>query len=116
MKGVRFCFTLWFLLINLTAAQADVVLKGTVHWENVEGRIGVRIADATGKVIKVYHASPAEAAGIRAEDVIVEVDGQRGHISKISGEPETSVHLQIRRGSEYFEVDVVRVDYRLISY
>ncbi len=59
--------------------------------------------------------SPAEAAGVKKEDIIVEVDsedviGVDSSIiaNKIKGEEGTKVHLKVVRKSEYLEFDIER--------
>ena len=66
-------------------------------------------------IIEVYKGSPAEAAGIEKDDVIIKVDGEdvRGvfgdEISKkIRGKEGSVVHISVLRGEEEKEFDVVR--------
>jgi carboxyl-terminal processing protease len=84
--------------------------------------IGVRIDetdDGLPRVVGVFKGSPAEAAGVVADDVIVAVGGQKtaGHtIDEVAGwvrgEAGTSVELTIRHGSDGAErkVSIVRAD------
>lgn len=64
--------------------------------------------------------SPAEKAGIKTEDIIVEVDGENVLgvdsaliASKIKGEANTKVHLKIARGTEYLEFDIIREEIKI---
>jgi carboxyl-terminal processing protease len=82
----------------------------------------VRIeADAAGqpKIIGVFEGSPAEKAGLVADDVIVAVDGRRTEGASIDevagwvrGEAGTTVELTVRRGTEGPErtIEIVRGD------
>ncbi len=90
-------------------------LEGGVEKSDVEGRIGVRISGA-GQIGKVHRGSPAEAAGLRKDDKVTKVDGQKDRIGHISGEPGTSVELEVKRRGERFLVVVERVDLRKIYY
>jgi carboxyl-terminal processing protease len=84
--------------------------------------IGVRIeADIAGqpKIIGVFEGSPAEKAGLVADDVIVAVDGRRTEGASIDevagwvrGEAGTTVELTVRRGAEGPErtIEIVRGD------
>ena len=64
--------------------------------------------------------SPAERAGLKTEDIIVEVDGEDVLgidssliASKIKGEAGTKVHLKVARKSEYLEFDIVREEIKI---
>lgn len=64
--------------------------------------------------------SPAEKAGLKTEDIIVEVDGEDVIgvdssliASKIKGEAGTKVHLKVARKSEYLEFDIVREEIKI---
>ena len=64
--------------------------------------------------------SPAEKAGLKTEDIIVEVNGEDVLgidssliASKIKGEAGTKVHLKIARKSEYLEFDIVREEIKI---
>ena len=71
--------------------------------------IGITITDADNEVVvvSVVEGSPAAAAGIEAEDVIVSIDGVTQDVwsvdevvLRVRGEEGTSVTLGIRRGEE----------------
>lgn len=82
--------------------------------------IGVRIDETTDglpQVVTVFKNSPAEAAGLAPDDVILEVDGQKtaGHtIDEIAGwvrgEAGTKVELTIRHGDTEKTVSITRAD------
>lgn len=89
--------------------------------------------DATMKVtvVRPIKGSPAEAAGVKADDVIVEVDGTEITdqelslvVEMIRGEKGTTAHIKVYRPSEdkYIEFDIQRaevenvsVDYRMLD-
>ncbi|MDE5873113.1 MAG: S41 family peptidase [Lachnospiraceae bacterium] len=89
--------------------------------------------DATMKitVVRPVKGSPAEAAGIKADDVIVEVDGTEITdqelslvVEMIRGEKGTTAHIKVYRPSEdkYIEFEIKRaevenvsVDYRMLD-
>lgn len=75
----------------------------------VDGHIGVRISH-WGNIAFVHPGSPAEQAGLRKNDTVLKVDGKTRHIEDISGEPGTTVNLEVKRGFERFVVDVPRID------
>ncbi len=82
-------------------------------------------------VVRPIKGSPAEAAGIKADDVIVEVDGTEITdqelslvVEMIRGEKGTTAHIKVYRPSEddYFEFEIQRaevenvsVDYRVLD-
>ena len=79
----------------------------------------VSLDEATGypKIAGVISGSPAEAAGLLADDIIMEADGESLSgmdldvaVSRIRGEEGTSVHLTIYRSGEadYLEFDITR--------
>ena len=81
--------------------------------------IGATVSDRTGEVqiIAPFRGSPAELAGIRPGDVVLEVDGARTDgwsdqqaVQKIRGPKGTKVKLTLgRKGQgEPFEVEIVR--------
>lgn len=89
--------------------------------------------DSTMKVtvVRPIKGSPAEAAGIKADDIIVEVDGTEITdqelslvVEMIRGEKGTTAHIKVYRPSEdkYLEFDIKRaevenvsVDYRMLD-
>ena len=79
----------------------------------------VSLDETTGypKIAGVISGSPAEAAGLLADDIIMEADGESlagldldVAVTKIRGEEGTAVHLTIYRSGEadYLEFDIVR--------
>lgn len=81
--------------------------------------IGVRVQknmyNNTIRVVSVVPGGPAEKAGVRANDLIMEIDELNvGFIDStemtnmLRGEKGTSVKLKISRGDEDFEYDVIR--------
>ena len=79
--------------------------------------IGVEYTDINGKALikKVFKFSPAEKAGLLAGDIISEVDGvsiigmsTQEIKERVLGIEGTVVTLRIERGSEEFDVDVIR--------
>ena len=90
-----------------------VTLSATIHFENCLGRIGVYISPS-GVISIVRHESPAEKAGLLKGDKVVQVDHKKTRTKDIEGEPGTVVDLTIERNHEQFEVQIERIDYRLI--
>lgn len=80
--------------------------------------IGIYMSqDTSGNIVVIepIEESPAEAAGLQADDIIVEVDGEdiKGKDSaavaaKIKGEEGTVVRLKIIRNNQYMTLDVER--------
>lgn len=80
--------------------------------------IGVTISqDANGNVVVVNTIAdaPAEAAGLKAEDVFVEVNGEsvlgfttNDVARKIQGEEGTKVKVKVARGNEYLDFEMER--------
>lgn len=81
--------------------------------------IGVRVQknmyNNTIRIVSVVPGGPAEKAGVRANDLIMEIDELNvGFIDStemtnmLRGEKGTSVKLKISRGDEDFEYDVIR--------
>ncbi len=80
--------------------------------------IGIYMSlDKNGNVIVIspIKGTPAEVAGLQAEDVIVEVDGENvigmsmdDVSSKIKGEPGSKVKIKVLRGENYKDFEVER--------
>ncbi len=79
--------------------------------------VGIAVRGVRGglRVETVYDDSPAERAGIRVRDVIVEADGrrlaglpERAAINRIKGPRGTQVELKLRRGERTLTVRVTR--------
>lgn len=85
--------------------------------------IGIYMAqDTSGNIVVIepIEESPAEAAGLQADDIIVEVDGEdiKGKDSaavaaKIKGEEGTVVRLKIIRNNQYMTLDVERKEIKV---
>ncbi len=85
--------------------------------------IGIYMSvDKNGNVVIVspIKGTPAEAAGLKSEDIIVEVDGEtvigediETVSSKIKGEPGSKVKLTVVRGEEYKEFEVERKEIKV---
>ena len=75
----------------------------------------VNYEEGTITVVEPMEGSPAEEAGLQAEDLITKVDDEEVTVdnvsdvsNKIKGEEGTTVKLEITRGGEVFEVEVER--------
>jgi carboxyl-terminal processing protease len=87
--------------------------------------VGIGIYMGTDKdgntiVSSPIKGSPAEEAGLKTEDIIVEVDGENVLgvdssliATKIKGEAGTTVHLKVYRNSEYMEFDITRQEIKI---
>lgn len=94
--------------------------EADAFYESVSGEfvgIGIEVIKEEKwlKVISPIPSSPADKAGIIAEDNIIEVDGVsienltlQEAVDSIKGEPGTTVTLTILRGEEELVVDVIR--------
>lgn len=109
---------------------ADSLKQKELDSKGVMVGIGVTASeDESGyiKIISTYTDSPAEAAGILPQDLIVNVDGEDvksiGYLKameKVKGEAGTTVKLVVRRGGQDSEMEVSRkqmeiptVEYRM---
>jgi len=79
--------------------------------------IMIEMTDEGVKIVSVTEGGPAEAAGLRADDVITEVEGQpiselglEGTKALIRGEEGTTVRVTVRRGPQVLELDVLRAE------
>jgi hypothetical protein len=79
------------------------------------GLVGLGIDDKAGEptIQHVSKDAPAERAGLKKDDVVIEVDGvavrsAEEAIRHIPGDAGTHVRLKIRRGTEYLLFDVTR--------
>jgi carboxyl-terminal processing protease len=84
--------------------------------------IGVAVeSERRGLVVtRVYEGSPADEAGLRQADVIVEADGEslRGKpqevaVNRVRGEAGTTVRLGVQRGDERLERSITRAEVRV---
>lgn len=95
--------------------------------DSIEGSffgIGVQFMMQSGQVmiISPIKDTPADKAGLQANDIILEADGvtltdmnTNGVVKLIRGEEGTSVKLKIQRGSQTFDVTVERAEIPVIS-
>ncbi|MCM1273639.1 MAG: S41 family peptidase [Clostridium sp.] len=88
------------------------------------GAVVTQDASMKVSVVRPIKGSPAEAAGLMADDVIVEVDGTEIIdqeltlvVEMIRGEKGTTAHIKIYRPSEddYMEFDIKRADVENVS-
>lgn len=87
--------------------------------------IGASVSDRSGEIqiIAPFRGSPAEAAGIRAGDVVLEVDGEKtdgwtdqAAVKRIRGLKGTSVTLKVRHADDSIEtITVTRGDIEIES-
>jgi carboxyl-terminal processing protease len=86
--------------------------------------IGATVASQNGEIIIVapIENTPAERAGIKAGDAILEVDGestdgwtQEKAVLKIRGPRGTTVKLKLRRGTEEMTLDIERDEIKVLS-
>ena len=88
----------------VTRPPIDPGLIGVVFDQGVPGELVVH---------DLFEGAPAQRAGIRAGDVVVEVDGVavRGYEEarrRIAGKPGTVVRLKVRRDTEFLLFDITR--------
>jgi carboxyl-terminal processing protease len=99
--------------------------RGTLQMESTYEGIGASVSDRNGVVTIVapFRDSPAEAAGIRAGDVILEVDGERTDgwtsaqaVERIRGPRGTKVTLTVQHTDGTIEtIEIVRGDINIES-
>ena len=86
--------------------------------------IGATVASQNGQIVIVapIEDTPAERAGIKGGDVILEVDGestegwtQEKAVLKIRGESGTTVTLKLKRDSEELTLDIERDEIKVTS-
>lgn len=77
--------------------------------------IGIGVVQEEENVVikEVFADSPAEKAGIQAEDIIIGVDGKKpadvdDAVSMITGEAGTKVTVTVKRGDETLDFDLTR--------
>ena len=76
--------------------------------ESSPGRVGVRINAWTDKILYVYPGSPADTAGLKAGDKIVEVKDEYGK-SDIPGPSGTLVTIKVKRHKEILIFTIERI-------
>lgn len=96
--------------ITIQEPEKPEPIEGVTECENDMwfGGIGIQQDWQTGKVEVVYPGYPAEKSGLRKDDIINLVNGERK--DRIRGEPGTIVVLQIFRPStnEYLTLSITR--------
>lgn len=98
----------------LKTEEAEKFVK-TVSGEFVG--VGVELVQESDyvKVVRPLPDSPAEKAGVKAEDIIIAVDGEsikelafQDVVNRLSGEEGTSVSITLKRGKNQITLDVIR--------
>jgi S1-C subfamily serine protease len=89
-------------------------LRGTTGGVPDEGFLGVSLTDRTDGgsgaiVIEVRGGSPAAAAGVRVDDVVVAIDGQ-----PVEGRAGLIAAIRDRRPGDELEIEVVRGQERIV--
>ena len=74
------------------------------------------------QVVSLTKDSPAEKAGIQADDIIQAVDGKdvaelgyQDAVQAVRGEPDTKVKLTIQRKTQTLEVEVTRANIEVVT-
>lgn len=77
--------------------------------------VSYRLESGSFRILRVFTGSPAEAAGLRAGDVIIAVDGKdvtgmdQTELAKlVKGEKGSEVVIRVRRGSEELDFTAIR--------
>lgn len=127
MESLEDPYTFYYTTEEMRAADAES--EGIYHGVGMSVQI---TDDGRIEIVRIYEESPAERAGLRTGDSIIEVDGQpvsgengktlNEAVALIQGEDGTSVHIVVQRDGEQLGFDVVRaevsisyVDYCLIG-
>lgn len=105
-------------------------------WEDEEGEytgIGIQLlgnyADQTVKITRVFRDTPAQAVGMRKNDVLVRVEDievttetMQAAVNTMRGEVGGTVQVEVLRGEEYITFDITRaaihtnnVDYMMLE-
>lgn len=101
--------------VYLDPKEADALQKDLSG--DIGGGIGAEIGLRAGRptIIRALPNNPAEAAGVKAGDTIVAVNGESAAdwtaddtARKVRGEPGTTVKLTLRRGNETKQISVTR--------
>lgn len=105
-------------LLLTGSVEQSVVIENNNHSSKQtakDGRVGIRVSYKTGQIEHVYDRSPAKEAGVLRGDYVLLVDGMEQNCHAIHGLPGTRVHLKIRRKQDVYEVDLTRIDRKLIT-
>lgn len=107
-----------------------------IMWEDEEGEytgIGIQLlgnyADQTVKITRVFRDTPAQAVGMRKNDVLVRVEDievttetMQAAVNTMRGEVGGTVQVEVLRGEEYITFDITRaaihtnnVDYMMLE-
>ncbi len=84
-----------FLAAAVWHAFVDAPLQGNVS--NEKGKIGIR-EDWDRRIVRVHPGSPAELAGLKVGDKVIEVDGHKGDYPIIGGAKEVVKVVVDRKG------------------
>jgi len=104
--------------VYMTAEEFEIYRQGTDgSFAGIGVNVAVNMEDNTIEIIAPHEGSPAANAGLLPRDRIVGVNGYSVNgdmlqqaITMIRGVPGTTVTLTILRGSETFNVDIVRAN------
>lgn len=84
-------------------------------FEGIGAYLQLNEANNCSYVVSVIKGSPAEAAGVQANDYIIEVDGENVQgksvdviASKIRGPKGSTVHIKFKRDNDFVEYDIKR--------
>jgi serine protease Do len=104
----------WLCSPDGDGTPAGIGVLGSAAYEHSAGRgyLGVQLhqAEAPVRLMTVHEDSAAAAAGLRAEDVVLALDGEAvaaaaGFVRAIQGrKPGETVRLRVRRGEEELEL------------
>jgi C-terminal processing protease CtpA/Prc len=106
-------------LLALCAGVTAEPLKGSVSVNHIDakiktasryevGYIGIR-EDWERKIIRIHPGSPAELAGLKIDDKVIQVDGSDKKDYPITGPAGTKVLVKIQRGTQTMFFDIERV-------
>lgn len=107
------------IILSLVAPAQAVTLKG--HASNSEIIIPANSIGVTGLVVshsghgvsQVVKNSPADWQHMKKGDIILEVDGHKGH-NHLPGKPMTWAQVTYKRGKEIKYVEILRLDEVLV--
>lgn len=132
-KAINFQDLLYGSIQGAVAALGDpytvfnTPLENKAFFSELEGQyegIGIEMEIIEGQIIVVapLPGSPAEGAGLKAQDVLMAIDGQPVEgmsifdvISKVRGPEGTTVRLVVRRGNSLVEIPIERGAIKLKS-
>ncbi|HEV3483858.1 MAG TPA: S41 family peptidase, partial [Vicinamibacterales bacterium] len=96
---------------------AEMAMKNLVNAGKLEECTEFRENHCVFVVVAPLADSPADAAGLRAGDIVLEVNGETVNgktmndmIARVRGDAGTDVTLSIQRGEEQFEVTITRAE------